>query len=41
MPNTAEQWVWFMFFAGGALGGWMIVCLLAIEFWRKVRRPWS
>ena len=25
MPNSAEQWAWFWFFAGGAVGGWLLL----------------
>jgi mannose/fructose/N-acetylgalactosamine-specific phosphotransferase system component IIC len=27
MPHSTEQWVWFAFFAGGAVGGWMLLAL--------------
>lgn len=34
MPSTAEQWVWFWFFAGGAAGGWLLLLRASVEFLR-------
>lgn len=28
MPETFAQWLWFVFFAGGALGGWASLILI-------------
>ena len=35
MPENAPQWFLFLFFAGGALGGWMLIPLVIIEFWHR------
>lgn len=31
MPVTLEQWVWFWFFAGGAVGGWILLIVAVAE----------
>lgn len=38
MPNTPTAWLMFTFFAGGALGGWVLLILFALDqirHWRK------
>ena len=38
MPENAVQWLFFLFFAIGSVGGWVaLVCLLfdAWALWRK------
>ena len=25
MPETAAQWAWFVFYTGGAVGGWALL----------------
>ena len=32
MPQTPEQWAWFVFFAGGAIGGIAFLCRLTMIF---------
>lgn len=34
MPENILGWIMFVFFSGGALGGWMILYLAAREFWK-------
>lgn len=34
MPETLVQWLWFVFFAGGSLGGWVVMLALGYEIWR-------
>lgn len=34
---TEAQWAWFLFFAGGAAGGWLLLILAAIDFWRSIK----
>lgn len=31
MPETGAQWLWFVFFAGGAIGGWTALLLRALD----------
>ena len=33
MPTNWVQWAWFIFFSGGAVGGWLmvLVCTLHIR----------
>ena len=38
MPANNAQWAFFLFFAGGALGGWMVLVLLAIEVVKGFRK---
>lgn len=35
MPHTTDQWLWFIFFAGGAIGGWLMIPIALSEIWRK------
>lgn len=37
MPETAPQMLWFAFFAGGAAGGWVLLCLFALEWLTDMR----
>lgn len=39
MPETWQQWLWFWFFTGGALGGWAALALVGLWYglMRKVR----
>jgi hypothetical protein len=36
MPGSAAGWLLFTFFAGGALGGWAVLWLIAREYWKDV-----
>lgn len=36
MPETLMQWVWFAFFAGGSVGGWLVVWYVAKDQLRRV-----
>lgn len=36
MPSNEAQWFWFIFFAGGAFGGWLLIPLALIEFWHRM-----
>jgi hypothetical protein len=41
MPENAYQWLWFAFFAGGALGGWLAAIAFAFhvaEVLRAIRK---
>lgn len=47
MPENTVQWLWYAFFFGGSLGGWVLVALCGIELvavlrdWRrKARGKW-
>ena len=36
MPQNDTQWLFFLFFAIGSLGGWVTLACLAIDaWWRK------
>lgn len=37
MPHTFAQWMWFAFFAVGAIGGWIFVIRAALK---KVEWKW-
>ena len=40
MPETPAQWAWFVFFAGGAIGGWLAAVLAvwwAVETFKIAR----
>jgi hypothetical protein len=42
MPHTTSQWLWFFFYSGGAIGGWLIIPLALWELrrsWRKAPCP--
>ena len=34
MPTTDIQWLWFAFYTGGALAGWLA---LVLATWRAIR----
>lgn len=38
MPSSNAQWVMFMFFAIGAIGGWLILGILALEAWKAFKK---
>jgi len=38
MPETLPEWLCFAFFTIGSLGGWALVSVLAIDFWRWLRK---
>lgn len=38
MPANDIQWAWFLFWAGGALGGWLVLAILALEAWKSFRK---
>lgn len=38
MPTTDAQWLWFLFFAIGAMGGWLILGILAVEAWKSFKK---
>jgi hypothetical protein len=40
MPETLAQWAWFLFFAGGAAGGWLVLAILAGQFWIGFKKGW-
>lgn len=31
MPHTTEQWLWFCFYTGGAIGGWAYLVRASVE----------
>lgn len=31
MPENLSQWLWYGFFFGGALGGWVLMAMCAAE----------
>jgi hypothetical protein len=35
MPETLLAWAMFVFFAGGAAGGWLILVLWCMDEWRR------
>jgi hypothetical protein len=37
MPATEAQWFWFAFFVGGAAGGWLLLVLAIMDFWRSFK----
>ena len=38
MPQTDIQWLWFLFFAGGSVGGWTVLAILVVETWKSFRK---
>jgi len=38
MPQNDIQWLFFLFFAIGALGGWLILGILAVEAWKSFKK---
>ena len=36
MPSNPVAWIMFIFFAGGALGGWVVLYLFLREYWKDV-----
>ena len=38
MPSTGLAWAMFAFFAGGALGGWVVLYLFLREFWKDATK---
>jgi hypothetical protein len=39
MPENTPQWLWYAFFFGGSLGGWVLVALCGVEL-VAVLRDW-
>lgn len=37
MPTNNAQWAFFLFFAIGALGGWMLLGMMALDFLAAAR----
>jgi Ni/Fe-hydrogenase subunit HybB-like protein len=35
MPDTLIEWAMFLFFTGGAAGGWIVMALVAHDFMRR------
>lgn len=35
MPSNSAQWIWFVFFAGGSIGGWLLLALSISEILRR------
>lgn len=31
MPHTTEAWIWYWFFVGGSVGGWVFIAAIV---WR-------
>lgn len=38
MPVTTVQWVWFLFFAGGAFAGWAALAAVVLDVAGNARR---
>lgn len=38
MPQTEAEWAWFFFWGIGALGGWLILGILAVEAWKSFKK---
>lgn len=36
MPSHWIGWVMLVFFAGGALGGWVVLALWVREMWKEI-----
>jgi hypothetical protein len=37
MPTGWIEWAMFLYFAGGALGGWALLVTLVYEAWRLMK----
>lgn len=38
MPASPLAWILFTFFAGGALGGWVVLYLFLREYWKDAMK---
>ena len=38
MPENMFQWLWYAFFFGGAIGGWIIIAMCGAEVVSMIRR---
>ena len=38
MPSTTLAWIMFIFFAVGALGGWVVLWLFIREYWKDATK---
>lgn len=37
MPDTLSGWLWFAFYTGGALGGWVMAAVVAFMLVHEIR----